>query len=266
MIGTLVLASDIGPTILKGGSFGILNSLYSVVGDGVISKLQTDGYGLRDMFVESGARTGDIIAQGAGQSISTRIYTDDVRQSETEDVDPFFQFPPNRLTDLHKFLGTSKNVPTIDGITNAGIIANMTANASRDLNSLVAWKLVGNSGAAVDTPSVFNYANHIKKILIAEDLFDVQITTGQLDLFKVGHDVINLDMTVSGPIGNISIGHDYDSRSRIKAIGEDGTIDNIFVGHDLDGKMSAENSVGHLKVNGQYNGDVTENGVHVPER
>ena len=47
--------------------------------------------------------------------------------------------------------------------------------------------------------------------------------------------------------------------------GEDGTIDSIFVGHDLDGNMSAENTVGHLKVNGLYNGDVTANGVRVPE-
>ena len=190
------------------------------------------------------------------------MFTNDVRQSETEDVDPFFNFPPNRLTDLNKFLGTSKNVPTIEGITNAGIIANVTANASRDLNSLVGWKLVGNTNSL---PSVFNYANHIKKIQIAQDVFDVNITTGQLDLFKVGHDVINLDMTVSGPIGDIIIGHDYDIRSRIRAIGPDGTIDSILVGHDLDGGISSENAVNFLRVNGRYNGNVTANGVRVNE-
>jgi hypothetical protein len=96
-------------------------------------------------------------------------------------------------------------------------------------------------------------------------MFHVSIITGQLDRFKVGHDVINLDMTVAGPIGDINIGHDYEQRSRIRAIGEDGTIDSIFVGHDLDGNMSAENEVGSLRVNGLYNGEVTENGVHVNE-
>ena len=154
-------------------------------------------------------------------------------------------------------------MPTLEGITDAGIIAGVSAAASRDLNSLVAWKLVGNSP---NEKAVFNFANKIKKIQIAQDVFHVSIITGQLDLFKVGHDVINLDMTVAGPIGDINIGHDYESRSRIRAIGPDGTIDNIFVGHDLDGNMSAENTVGHLKVNGLYNGEVTENGVHVPER
>jgi len=262
IIGSLFLAADIGTTLLKGGSFGILNSVYTIVGDGVINKLQTDGYGLRDMFIFSGARTGDILAQGKGESISARLFTSDLRESETQSFDPFFQTPPNRLTDLHKFLGTSENTPTINGITNAGIIAGVTANASRDLKSLTAWKLVGNTD---DQPSVFNYANHIRKIVIAEDIFDVDITTGQLDLFKVGHDVINLDMTVAGPIGNINIGHDYDQQSRIRAIGPDGGIDSIFVGHDLDGNMSAELEVNFLRVNGLYNGDVTVNGVRIPE-
>jgi hypothetical protein len=262
IIGALIAAPDIGNTILKSGSFGIINSLYITLADGVIGKIQTDGYGMRDLIVDAGAKVGDILAQGTGQTINTGVFTTDVRESETESVDPFFEFPPNALTDLHKYLGTSKNTPTIDGITNAGIIAGMTANASRDLKSLVAWKLVGNSN---DQPSVFNFANLIKKIQIAEDVFDVSIVTGELDLFKVGHDVINLDMTVAGPIGIINIGHDYDLTSRIRAIGPDGTIDSIFVGHDLDGDMSAENDVGFLRVNGLYNGNVTANGVRVPE-
>jgi hypothetical protein len=94
-------------------------------------------------------------------------------------------------------------------------------------------------------------------------MFNVDIITGQLDKFTVGHDVINLNMTVAGPIGTISIGHDYDIRSRIHAIGPDGSIDSIFVGHDLDGNVAAENTVGKLKVNGLYNGDVTADGVRV---
>jgi len=262
IIGSYFSGSDIGSTILKAGSFGIINSVYATPGNGVINKFQTDGYGLRNVVIFAGARIGDIIAQGNGQSISTAVFTDDVRQSETETIDPFFGTAPTALTDLHKFLGTSKNTPTLEGITDAGIIAGVSAAASRDLNSLIAWKLVGNSD---NDPAVFNFANHIKKIQIAEDIFDVSITTGQLDLFKVGHDVINLDMTVAGPIGIISIGHDYEVRSRIHAIGPDGTIDSIFVGHDLDGNISAENSVGFLRINGLYNGDVTANGVHVPE-
>jgi len=262
IIGSFFSAADIGATILKSGSFGILNSAYSVTGDGVIQKFQTYGYGLRDVLITAGSRIGDMIANGKGESISTKAFTTDVRQSETETIDPFFQTAPSALTDIHKFLGTSKNVPTIEGITDAGIIAGVSAHASRDLNSLVAWKLVGNSP---NDKAILNFANKIKKIQIAEDVFHVSIITGQLDLFKVGHDVINLDMTVAGPIGDISIGHDYESRSRIRAIGEDGTIDSIFVGHDLDGNMSAENTVDHLKVNGLYNGDVLADGVRVPE-
>jgi len=261
IIGSFISAPDIGPTILKGGSFGIINSAYSVPGAGVMSKFQTDGYGLRDVIITAGARVGDMIAQGNGSSLSSRVFTDDVRQSETTDIDPFFQFAPNALTDIHKFLGTSKNTPTLSGITDTGIIAGVSVQASRDLNSLVAWKVVGNSDSE---PATFNFANHIKKIQVAQDMFNVDIITGQLDKFTVGHDVINLNMTVAGPIGTISIGHDYDIRSRIHAIGNDGTIDSIFVGHDLDGNMSAENTVGKLKVNGLYNGDVTANGVRVP--
>ena len=141
-------------------------------------------------------------------------------------------------------------VPAVAGIALLAVLA------------FVGWKLVGNTNSL---PSVFNYANHIKKIQIAQDVFDVNITTGQLDLLKVGHDVINLDMTVAGPIGDISIGHDYDIRSRIRAIGPDGTIDSILVGHDLDGDISAENAVNFLRVNGRYNGNVTANGVRVQE-
>jgi hypothetical protein len=262
IIGSYFSGSDIGSTILKAGSFGIINSVYATPGNGVINKFQTDGYGLRNVVILAGARIGDIIAQGSGQSISTAVFSEDVRQSETQTIDPFFETAPTPLTDLHKFLGTSKVVPTLAGITDAGIIAGVSALASRDLNSLVAWKLVGNTN---DDPAVFNFANRIKKIQIAEDIFDVSIITGQLDTFKVGHDVINLDMTVAGTIGLISIGHDYDANSRIRAIGPDGTIDSIFVGHDLDGDMSAENSVLKLRVDGLYNGDVTANGVRVLE-
>src|SRR5205085_12023714 len=120
-----------------------LNSAYVVPGDGVIQKFQTDGYGLRDVLIKAGSRIGDMIANGKGESISTRVFSNSVRQSETQTIDPFFQTAPSALTDIHKFLGTTKNNPTIEGITDAGIIAGVSAEASRDLNSLVAWKLVG---------------------------------------------------------------------------------------------------------------------------
>jgi hypothetical protein len=141
IIGAYLSAPDIGGTTVKGGDFGILNSIWNVPGDGVIKALAAEGYGLRDVQISSGARIGDIIANGNGSTASTALFTTNVRQSESTAMDPYFGFAPNGLTDLHKFLGTNKNNPTITGVTETGVIQGTSAVASRDLGSLQAWKL-----------------------------------------------------------------------------------------------------------------------------
>jgi hypothetical protein len=263
IIGSMIGAADIGATTVRGGGFGIINSTWAVPGNGVIDKLHAEGYGLRDVTIFSGARIGDIIAAGDGSTISTNAFKSDVKLSETENIDPYYNFAPNTLTDLHAFLGTSKSRPTINGVTESGVISGVSAVASRNLNSLMAYRLIGSNNPLF--PTLFNFANEIKKIQITDTLADVSIITGSMDSFKVGRDVNNLDMTVAGTIRSIDIGGSYNAASRIRAIGPDGSIDNIFVNGNLNGDISAENEVGRLRVNGSYNGSVTENGVRVQD-
>ncbi|MFI5378836.1 MAG: hypothetical protein ACHRHE_06045, partial [Tepidisphaerales bacterium] len=276
IIGCMIAAGGINNIQVTRG-FGIIGSVISVASEtGRINQVSTDGYGLRDVGVGLGAIVGKVIANGNGAQLPATGFSASVRKSETTDIDPITHYPPNEITDLHRYLGTSTANPTIAndnnraGITRSGVIAGTSIFASRDLTLFQAWRSTFSNQTGFYTPTDLHFGNSIKTIQTTESMIDPQITTGTLTTLSVGKDLHSPNIHVSGLFSTLKIGGDYtiEPTSRtdeIDALGPNGMIKSVTIGGRMDGNILASVSIGPHKVgNKTGTGRFYVNDVQIP--
>ena len=81
IIGSEILAQNIGPVLVTGGGFGILTSTISAGTGGRIASIVASGYGIRDTPITAGF-LGPVTASGSGALVPTTVYPIDVRPSD----------------------------------------------------------------------------------------------------------------------------------------------------------------------------------------
>ena len=259
IIGSLFLAADIGDTRVRNG-FGLINSVFTVLGDGRMKDFTIDGYGIRDTYIVAGAAVGKITLGGSGNHLPATRFAASVRQSENRTWNPYSQFVNNALTDLHAYLGTDADNPVITAgkVTSSGVFGGSTVLASRNLDLVTAFQIRGSnrlSRTPLPTlfPSRFDVANKITRLETRSDILDTEITTGQVDFFQIGRDAKTLDMTVAGLFSSLRILGDLATDSLIRATGPDGEIKSILIGDDLDGAIRAERKIGRVSIGDEAN-------------
>lgn len=265
IIGSIVVGADIGTTNVTRG-FGLINSFYGVIGDGVFKDFLIDGYGIRDDVLIAGAAVGRLVATGKGALLPTTNFSRSVRYSENSEFIPrqgendwASRFEPNATTDLHRYLGTTAAMPVItaESVSNAGVIAGTTVRASRNLDTIQAWQVRPSTRMGL-AYSDFDIANKIRYINILNDIDDIEITTGSIWRMLVGRDVLNSSITVAGVFSTLQIGRNYVGQKNpndhdiINAIGANGQINSIYVGGYMDGLIRAQRKIGKYVVRGGF--------------
>lgn len=280
IIGSLIAGYDVG-TIRLRRTFGMLNSGIYTGRNGRLNELNTDGYGIRDTRIIGGTSIGRVIANGNGAQTKPTTFSPEVRLSERFTFDPQTKFAPNRTTDLHAYLKTTKAKPLVTdgavtrfGVTRAGVIAGTAIAVSRDVDLVSAWRVTTSNRvpeifAFRRGASDFDVANKIEVFQVRESIIDAQITTGQLDKLLVGKDLHSPTITVAGLFGELRIGRHYtvsaaDRRDVIEAIGPDGVIGKVFIGGKMEGNIEASVRIGPHTVRGTKTGDFIVNDVVIP--
>src|SRR5205085_9150113 len=110
-------------------------------------------------------------------------FTGSVRMSGITDVDPFFGTTPNELTDLHKYLGTSAKVGKKKGISSSGLIEDVSARASRELNILSAYRVQRRR-----LTMNLDFANRVQWLTTADTIDGLILTTGNIGHLITGND------------------------------------------------------------------------------
>jgi hypothetical protein len=268
IIGTDFNATHLNAITVNNGGFGIFDSLVGTNGPGTLVGVSAGGYGIRDGTIFGGASTGYITARGNGSSVPVTGFSSSVRQSETgAQFDAQTGGPINFLDDIDVFLGTSASTPQITGVTDTGIIEDVTVLGSRDLNSLTAYSVRGRALTATTSPtpgftatffttlvSTFNIANMIGTVTVPGPVNGMVITTGRSTKYLFGGDVSNLTMTIAGPITTLQFNSNLDSNSTVTAIGPSGRIGTLIVKGNLAGTVSATNSISNIKIGGSITG------------
>jgi hypothetical protein len=238
IIGSRFVGADIGPISAPG--FGILGSSFGVVTSGTIGRITAGGYGIRAVTVAGGSSTGQLVANGDGSEIGTNAFEASVRQSEIG-----LQFDPNSglaispMNDIDAFLGTSAAAPVIPGVTETGVIQNVSAVGSREFGGATAWQIRG---------ATFNFANSIGSITTASTVSGLNLTTGKLGTFAPGSDVFGSTLVIAGPVGTIRINGSLTDGSTIWASGPNGRIKNVIIANDLVGNIWATQRIDAITV------------------
>ena len=259
IIGCNIAAGRINNISVTRG-FGIINTAIGTSAQtGRLNTIATDGYGIRDVIMGIGVILGKMTATGNGTQLPSTGFSTSVRKSETMDIDPSTHFPPNRATDLHRYLGTSTANPTIAndnnraGITRSGVIAGSTVIMARTMDTAQAWRITFSNQMGFYSPTDFHVQNSIKSITTTESMIDPQITTGTLGLLSIGKDLHSPNIHVSGLFSTLKIGGDYtiEPTSRtdeIDALGPNGSIGSVNILGRMDGNIKATVKIGPHKV------------------
>ena len=253
VIGGYFAAADVGTITINRG-FGVMQTLITAVGDGIIGGIITDGFGIRSTTINGGSTVQNLVARGDGTRLPTTAYTSSVRQSENGTFDPFFLSAPTRLTDLHAFLGTTKKAPKRKGWSNAGVIDSVVAAASRDLEQVRAWAIQNrfNSGAVGTTddayPMRFSFGRDVLDLRVTESIDGLAISAGNIRFFTTGGDVLKSTIAASGLIDSMTIGGNLRGTAEILTDGPDGQINGLNVKGALFGRVNSTVRIGTLTV------------------
>ena len=262
IIGLLAVAPDIGTVRVRNG-FGLIESQFWLPADGTMEGVEVSGYGIRDTSFNGGAVFKRIMTTGAGSATPTTNFSSQLRASETMEFDSFSHFEPNRLTDLHVYLGTTAAVPTNTGVTEAGRLAGVNLTASRDVTLIKGWQVGTSNQTGGAVTSNFNVANKIATFQTISDINDIEITTGEIGKFLIGGNVISLDMTYAGLFSKLQVTGNFDVDSSIKGVGPDSEIKTLFINGDMAGLITALLDIGKATVRGNFTGQILVNGVPI---
>jgi len=261
IIGSSITAADIGPITVSGG-FGLIASTLSSVGSNQIANVTVDGYGIRNTAFDGGARILNVTANGNGTRLSTKSYTGSVRLSGNSAIDPFFNRPPSKSTDLHVFLGTTEGSPKRKGVSNSGIIADSLIVASRDIASVVAWQIQSRNpfnalGAPIpftspQFPMRINSGNSLSKIETSSDIIGLAMSGGTVTEISSGGAIERSSFGISGRLSEFNVAGTFKGTSVLTVGGPEGALVSLTTGGSLFGQVNVALGVGSATIGGDF--------------
>jgi hypothetical protein len=140
------------------------------------------------------------------------------------------------------------------------VIADTDITGTYQLGSITAWRLVGHPLPVAttlaqefqqfidDTPEmVVSIANNIGKIAIANNTSHATITTGTLNSFSSGDNVVSTTFNIAGEIKSLTAGF-LNGSTHINDNGPDGFIDYLATTGGLNANIDAAAGVGEILV------------------
>jgi hypothetical protein len=260
IIGTAIIADHVGTVSASG--YGIFDSFVNTAGDGTLFAEAAAGYGIRFGFVFGGTSVGSIVAVGNGRTIPVTNYPADVRQSEGGGMfDPNTGLIFSPINDIDTALGASVATPAIVGVTDSGIIEDLTVTVDRNVGTISAYaireRMITVDGVPFSVPSAFDVANSIGTLQTAGGISTTSITTGRIGTFRANGDTSNDTIQVAGSIGSLVFKSNLDGGSSISVSGPNGHIGSITVDGNLAGSISAKTFIQNIHVLGSITGSVS---------
>ncbi len=262
IIGSQFWAGDIGTIRVRRG-FGVVNSFFQVTGDGRMKDFLIEGYGLRDVNILAGASIGRINATGNGTSLAPQLWTSSVRWSESMIYEKDYGQNISRQLlnvnqDLHMYLLDTDFEPANDADLSSGVIAGTTVAASRDLTGVQAYRVAPSyQMSQLGIQTRIDVANTTKNFVVAENVYAMELTTGELKLFRTGGsmmpatlglELVGSRVIVAGELTSMQIFGDVADDTWIEAIGPNGEIKNLLIRGVHNGTVRASVDIGRFQV------------------
>jgi hypothetical protein len=268
IVGSEISGNHIGPISVAPTGFGIFDSLIQLQGgNGTLSGVSAGGFGIRDGFIAGGALIGSINVLGDGSNIPVTNFSTLVRQSEIGTLfDPATGLPIDFINDISTYLGTTTATPQLPGVTDTGVIENLTVLGARDISNVNAWSIRGRDlstntilafhGTFPISATQINIANNIANLNVVGPVNGLTLVTGRTGKFHFGGDVGALNMTVAGPISSLVFNSSLVNGSVISASGPSGRIGTITVHGNYEGSITSQGTIQKITIDGSMIGTV----------
>jgi hypothetical protein len=288
IIGSFIHAYTIGPTAVAPQGFGVINTDFSSTSDGHIAGVSAGGYGIRGVTITGGLDVDALVAYGNGSLLSTQTFPQELRVSETGQLDPFFVNQPNEETDLDIALGVTKAAPNVANVTDTGVIQDCVVQGRGILGTVQAQKVrttlplltpvVGLTPQA-NIPQVgqafpmsLAFAGGIQSILIRGPIDGLQVTAGHLGGFVHNGSISRLGISVAGPIAGFRVNGNLGQTitdpatgnpipdSYVQATGGTGVINSFLVTGDMSANVVANANIIGMTIGKNVFGSITTGG------
>lgn len=243
VLGSTLTAGNFGELRITNG-FGIVNSFIRVLGASTINSIVTDGLGIRDSRISSGANTNNVTALGTtGRLLDIRGFTPSVQFSGTSAFDPFSGTAINPDNDLYAALGIGARTPKVSGLTNEGVIRDTQIVGSRNLGKVQAYQIDSSDNVNPPSdplfPTQFNFGSNMGTIRTFGPISGLQLTTGSLGSLVTGGELARASITASGTVNEIRVGASIRGTTSINVQGGSGFIKRLAVNRNLFGEVVA---------------------------
>jgi hypothetical protein len=267
-----------GLDTLDVGGFGVLNSDLATTSSNVFNAIDVGGYGIRSSIFTGANTVNSVDVSGNGKELSVTRFPSKVRQSETSGVttDAWSGLPLSAFNDLDLNLGTSAKNSTRKGSTESGVLEDSVFDGQFKFGSLKAWRILGAGPATTSLSSItdtangsstllltntlaktlaqlinpvipmeIDFPNAVGTISVTESTTNLGVTTGTLDGFSSGRNVVGSDFQVAGEIKRFTAGF-INGSTHVSANGPDGLIDYLATTGNMNGNINASVGIGEI--------------------
>ncbi len=241
-------STGMGDVTVGRDGFGILGSSFRGEGQIRMGKHEAGGYGIRGTSFDGGNQIDSIVATSpSGKLRPVTDFGRSLRQSETRTFDAQLGFEVSPAGDLHRFLGTSADAPNISGITNEGIIEDVTVVGSSRIGKLGAWTIRGSGDnyRSPNFPMRMSVGEQIGTIDVSGSIDGLNLTAGRIDRISSAGNINKLSVVSTGRIKEIKAGGTILGRTYIDSTnGRSAQISSISAGKSLYGTYISSRTIG----------------------
>lgn len=240
--------------------FGVIASTFLYFGQFQGSgTIYTDGLGVRAASINPGNSMGGVIAEGNGQRLNVLQYPETVRQSERRRFDSATGRELSGASDLHLYLGTSRNRPAVSGVTNAGIIEDTAITGNKDIKGVTAFHMRSTQRDIKPSSGLFpmriSFASSTGIINVASSIDGLRLRTGRMSQLNAGGNMENIEVQASGRVGQIVSGRNIRGSVSFNISGPEGYLDRLYAKRGYYGTTRVSRDVGEITVQ-TYGGTV----------
>lgn len=247
-------------------SYGVINSTITSSGAATMRGMDVGGLGIRSSTYSGGSFIGSVKANGNGKVLDIRNFSTSARPDEFVYFDAATGIAPNAANSLNLFLGTTKKVTKIEGVTNAGVLQDSNVSSSRTIGSVSAWEIRGvNTAGARPRDNLYPMQivgpESIGSITTTNNINGLRISGGNIENITAGRDITQFQLNSNNRVRLLQAGRNYLGTANFNLI-NNGSLVEFRVKGNVNGTGFAQQGIRSIIVGGNLGSASSQGGLH----
>jgi hypothetical protein len=266
LMNSRIIAYNHGKITTDKSSFGMITTEVNSTTGATMRGVDIGGLGIRASIYSGGSFINNVNATGNGKVLDVRNFSKSIRVDEYAYFDLMTGVAPNAANNINLFLGTTRKLPAIEGVTNAGVIQDSIINSARSINSVNSYEIrgVNTLGARPRDnayPMLIQASNSIGSIRTIRNMNGVRIIGGNIESITAGRDMTQFQLESNSRVKLINVGRNYLGTANFNLF-NNGSLVEFRVKGNVNGTGFAAQGIRSIIVGGNLGSARSQGGLH----